>query len=695
MRKKSSVPRTTVPLKPEVHLCITAPLAFGWLPLDQSLTDKDRSSFLALSLPEQEYTFHLKNYKEVVRVFSTNHPDWKVVGIPLNIIAALQHVASLQIPPQERLLSWVPKRLLDNLFDYQKEGVAFAISRGGKCMIADEMGVGKSRQGLALIASYRQEWPCLIICPSSLCGQWFSLVKEWVLADNDPPETVKLITKGSDPLDAKVNIISYDMCSGKEAELTRRNITVALLDESHSIKSRTSKRTTVLLPILANCKRVILLSGTPALSRPSELFTQLFLLRRDMFHNFHEFGVRYCDGKKMHFGWQYDGARLLSELNIILETTCMIRRKKDDVLGDLPEKTRECVYLQLTEDQHALIDKSIHHLADITQKAKEKFVDPITQKAAFLSVWRDTGKAKCPSTVEYVNQLLDQGEKFVLFAHHKFVLDELEAFLTRKQVEFIRIDGTTAAKHRTRQVDEFQTKETIRVALLSITAAGCGLTLTAAHIVVFAELLFTPGIILQAEDRCHRISQVHPVSIRFLLAKGTSDERVWHMLSKKLNVLGQIYGQETTSFNAARGTFEEDITQTDMKDFIAAILGLTRDDTFASTDLTTSTTTVEPSMSDTTGVIEQVVEGAWDSKVLGKHFKTKAEKITSHFPIVPLSPITTTAITLSASTSTAATSPFDTSSVVKQETSLPSPCVTESPTKKLKPEPFVWKPKSK
>ncbi len=382
-------------------------------------------------------------------------------------------------------------------------------------------------------------------------------------------EEIRWVRKGSEPLDGRINIISYDLAVNKAQELNVRRIQVILCDESHKLKGRTSQRTKSLLPILNKARRTILMSGTPALSRPAELFTQLSILRPDIFRSFHDFGVRYCEGKKSHFGWQYEGASNLQELHIILETLCMIRRTKDEVL-ELPPKTRERVALTLAPEQVQLIDKSVAHLKQVTEKAKEKFVDPVTQKAAFLSVWRDTGRAKCPSAIEYIHHLLQQGEKFLVFAHHQYVLDEMETFLTRSGTSFIRIDGATPQNHRTRLADLFQEDPEIRVAVLSIMAAGSGLTLTAAHIVVFAELLFTPGDILQAEDRCHRISQVRPVSVRFLIAQGTPDERIWWMLNRKMQVLGNIHGKDKMALHSTQTTLEDEVGN--MRDFIAAIL---------------------------------------------------------------------------------------------------------------------------
>ena len=113
-----------------------------------------------------EWAFHA--YQQVIRCLSG--VAQKVVGIPGPTLAAMQHALTVKLPPVDQLLKMVPPLMTnaDYLNSYQKEGVAFAVAHGGKVLIADEMGVGKSRQALALLAVYRWEWPCVIICPSSL-----------------------------------------------------------------------------------------------------------------------------------------------------------------------------------------------------------------------------------------------------------------------------------------------------------------------------------------------------------------------------------------------------------------------------------------------------------------------------------------------------------------------------------------------
>jgi SWI/SNF-related matrix-associated actin-dependent regulator 1 of chromatin subfamily A len=524
------------------------------------------------------FSFPLKNYQEVVRAFRDLQPDLRCSSLPMATVNGLIQAAGFKELPQEEYLKYVPRNILEKLFDYQKEGVAYGLSRGGRVLLADEMGVGKSFQGLALLGAYMSEWPAAIICPASLKGQWYQLSEQYLkpaLPVELQSRCTKKVKDARDPLDACINIMSYDIATSKADDIGAKAFKVVLLDESHFIKGRTTDRAKKLLPQLGKSKRIILLSGTPSLSRPSEIFTQVSMLRRDVFSNFHAFGERYCGASRNRFGWSYDGAANLDELNVVLESLCMICRKKSEVLSDLPPKTRERVLLTMSPEQLLVVEKSMHHLREVEKK--KDTIDPITRKAAFMSLWRDVGTAKIPSVIEYMNKMLEnESEKFLVFSHHQNVLDELEFFLRKKQVNYIRIDGKTKEEHRTRMVKEFQDIENEngpQVALLSIMAVGMGVTLTAANTVLFAELYWTPGALLQAEDRVHRVGQTRPVTIKYLIAKATADEKIWWMLEKKIAVLGDMMGNSGARLGGQRSEFDEDLKQTDMQEFLTAILG--------------------------------------------------------------------------------------------------------------------------
>ncbi|KAL4424199.1 hypothetical protein ABPG75_001500 [Micractinium tetrahymenae] len=135
-------------------------------------------------------------------------------------------------------------------------------------------------------------------------------------------------------------------------------------------------------------------------------------------------------------------------------------------------------------------------------------------------LYRRTGPAKVRAAAEHVRALVDAGQKVLIFAHHAEVLDELQQ-RALAGVRCVRIDGQVNNEKRKPLVDRFQKDERCRAALLSITAAGVGITLTAASVVVFAELYWNPGSLVQAEDRAHRMGQRHPLEVHYLVAPGT------------------------------------------------------------------------------------------------------------------------------------------------------------------------------
>ena len=139
-----------------------------------------------------------------------------------------------------------------------------------------------------------------------------------------------------------------------------------------------------------------------------------------------------------------------------------------------------------------------------------------------------------------MKKFLARGEgKLCIFAHHKSVLNAIEKGCL-KNVRHIRIDGSTGPKIRQEYINQFQQNNRVRVALLGITAAGVAVTLTAAKHIMFAELFWTPAILLQAEDRCHRIGQTGTVRCKYFIATNTIDDLLWELTKQKFRVLGEI-----------------------------------------------------------------------------------------------------------------------------------------------------------
>nr|XP_042698972.1 SWI/SNF-related matrix-associated actin-dependent regulator of chromatin subfamily A-like protein 1 isoform X5 [Chrysemys picta bellii] len=298
-------------------------------------------------------------------------------------------------------------------------------------------------------------------------------------------------------------------------------------------------------------KRAILLSGTPAMSRPAELYTQIVAVRPTFFPQFHSFGLRYCDAKKMPWGWDYSRSSNLGELKLLLEESVMIRRLKSDVLSQLPAKQRKMVVVA-PEGMNA---KTKAELAATAKEMSKGYKSKQQEKEALLLFYNRTAEAKIRSVIEYILELLESGrDKFLVFAHHKIVLNAISKALENKHVGYIRIDGSTSSAERQSLCQKFQFSEKHSVAVLSLTAANTGLTLSSADLVVFAELFWNPGVLIQAEDRAHRIGQTSSVNVHYLVAKGTADDYLWPMIQEKIKVLGEAGLSEASFSETAEAT---------------------------------------------------------------------------------------------------------------------------------------------
>ncbi|KAM7153617.1 SWI/SNF-related matrix-associated actin-dependent regulator of chromatin subfamily A-like protein 1 isoform 2-T2 [Macrochelys suwanniensis] len=446
-------------------------------------------------------------------------------------------------------LSVVDSKIVMSLMPFQREGVNFAISREGRLLLADDMGLGKTIQAICIAAYYRKEWPLLVVTPSSVRFTWAEAFHRWLPSLS--PESTNVILTGKDNLSAKlINIISFDLLSKMDKQL-KDTFQVVIIDESHFLKNTKTARCRAAMPLLKAAKRVILLSGTPAVSRPAELYTQIVAVRPTFFPQFHSFGLRYCDAKKMPWGWDYSRSSNLGELKLLLEESVMIRRLKSDVLSQLPAKQRKMVVVA-PEGMNAKTK------AELAAKAKEMakgYRSKQQEKEALLLFYNRTAEAKIRSVIEYILDLLESGrDKFLVFAHHKIVLNAISKELENKHVGYIRIDGSTSSAERQSLCQKFQFSEKHSVAVLSLTAANTGLTLSSADLVVFAELFWNPGVLIQAEDRAHRIGQTSSVDVHYLVAKGTADDYLWPMIQEKIKVLGEAGLSEAHFSETAEAT---------------------------------------------------------------------------------------------------------------------------------------------
>lgn len=445
--------------------------------------------------------------------------------------------------------------LKGELRPFQRAGVEYALTNR-RVFIADEMGLGKTVQALATIEA-AGAYPALVVCPASLKYNWAREAERWLA------RTVEVLNGNGSETRAEIVICNYDIVKKHLESLKARGFRAVVLDESHYVKNYRAQRTEACREVMKGVPYRLCLTGTPVLNRPQELLSQLGILGRlDDFGGFWEFARRYCDARKTRWGWDLSGASNLEELNLKLRATCFIRREKKEVLRELPSKQRVVIPVEIdNRDEYgrALNDlsswvrekvrkdeeflKTLEGLSDVERrKAILERVNSAVERAyraeqlvRVEALKQVVVKGKMAAVKEWVSDFLETGEKLVLFAQHKEVVEELS-----REYGALKVLGDMDSKARQATVDRFQNDPGSRLIVLNMQAGGVGLTLTAASNVAFIELGWTPGVHDQAEDRCHRIGQEGSVTAWYLLGRETIDEDIYDLIEQKRAVVESV-----------------------------------------------------------------------------------------------------------------------------------------------------------
>lgn len=422
-------------------------------------------------------------------------------------------------------------------FPYQKEVILDAEDFDGRALISAEMGLGKTIMSLALLLRERIEsWPAVVVCPCSVKHQWES---EAIRMGICPTilEGTKAEQNGRSVKPPRLTIVNWDILYARLPELIQQGTKTLIVDECQFGANRRSRRTKAALKLGRSCKHVIALSGTPLVNRPAELWPTLHMIRPDLYPSFWQFAQRFCRPRKTPWGWDFSGASNLDILHSTLSRQLMIRRLKRDVLKDLPDKMRSVVPVEISdrkEYDHAKNDfvgwlKA--RQADRVQSALR--AQQMTQIGYLL---RLTARLKLRAVVDWLNCWLEESdEKIVVFAVHTKMIEALDRRL--EGGKHVVVDGSVSGRLRKAACDQFQRDSKTRVLIGNVKAAGVGLNLTASSTVAFAELPWTPGLVSQAEDRCHRIGSKGTVWVHFLVAAGTIEERLCRAIQEKQQVI--------------------------------------------------------------------------------------------------------------------------------------------------------------
>lgn len=427
---------------------------------------------------------------------------------------------------------------MKKLYPFQEGGVARilgAFDRGREngpkgIFLADEMGLGKTVQVARALSSLPGN--SAVIAPASLVPTWLE-----ELEDSD-------VKAARFPKIARCTVGSYGdapkMCCNAKLE----HLTTLVVDEAHLVKNHEAVRTQWVHELAKRALFRIPVTGTPIFNHPRDLWTNLILVNPGLWgppdtQGFLKFAARYCDSKKVFrwFGkrrveqWDHSGAANLLELREKMEPE-MLRRTKAAVLPQLPDKVRQVVSLPSTGNER--VERKLVRFDDALFR---KWSEP-GLFAQLAELRHQTAREKIPHVLDYIAEVLEGREKIVVFAYHVDIVEGLRKRLDRYGVACITEKQTPEQRHAAAK--EFQTGSA-RILLGSLVVASAGFTLTAADLMLFVELSFNPGEMLQAEDRIHRIGQSRSVLIQYAVTERSIDEHVARLLVKKQGVIEEVF----------------------------------------------------------------------------------------------------------------------------------------------------------
>ena len=430
------------------------------------------------------------------------------------------------------------------LFPFQKRGVLFIEKKNGRALIGDEMGLGKTIQAIAWSYLHPELKPFIVVCPASLKYNWSQEIQETL-----PYKAEIEVIQGKKiyPLKQKLDyiIINYDVLDAWVERLQKTNSQAVITDEAHFYKNDKAKRTKAVKKLAKGKKGFVALSGTPITSRPVEFYNVLKLLSTTLFPNKWYYMMRYCDAKNNGYGWDFSGASHTEELHRMISGVVMIRRKKSEVFKELPDKLWSYVPLKLNNYTEYTKAKN-SFIAWLKESKGDKAANRAknAQTLVQLSYLKQLAvEGKLKGAIEWIKEFLESSdEKLVVFAVHRKIVDELMQTFSDMAV---KVDGSLSSIKKQAAVNRFQTDSKVRLFIGNIQAAGVGITLTAASHVAFLELPWTPGEVVQAEDRCHRIGQKNNVNVYYLLADNTIDMDLAKLIDKKRKVIGAVLDGQT------------------------------------------------------------------------------------------------------------------------------------------------------
>jgi len=424
---------------------------------------------------------------------------------------------------------------------YQSKGVKKILKKfNGRALLADDMGLGKSLQAIMVMKKLKQK--VVITCPATLKYNWVDELKKFL------PSEIPYICSGQkaliEPIKANIIICNYEILNYWKKCIKDSGVNLFIADESQCLKTRDTVRTKSAQYLCDSVDYRLLLSGTPIENNPAELYSQLRMIDKTIFPSYLLFIKKYNGARQSQFGWQLHTATNTKKLNNILKKRCMVRRKKCDVLKELPEKVRQVIKGEIDnrkedDDAEENIIKWIRRNTDLSiKKAKKNKELAKLDKLKYIAA-----KGKMKAFCEWVNNQSPK-EKLIVFCYNKKIVEAMAL----KLKDCVLVDSNKSSEERQLLVQKFQKDDSIRVFLTTIRVGGTGLTLTAASTTVFFQQDWNASRHDQAEDRVHRIGQTaSSCNAIYFIARNTVEEKIIKLIdARRKNTSAIIDGEKVS-----------------------------------------------------------------------------------------------------------------------------------------------------
>ena len=448
----------------------------------------------------------------------------------------------------EQIKEALPPTFTATLRNYQQDGFEWLMKLAnwgvGACL-ADDMGLGKTVQALAAILTRSHNGPTLVVCPASVRTNWEREAEKFAPTLN--PIQFGIGDRKSILENLKSNdllITSYGLMQTEAESLALIDFATIVLDEAQAIKNRLAKRSKAAMELKADFK--IITTGTPIENHLGELWNLFNFINPGLLGSLDRFRERFALPIS-----RYNDENRQEQLKKLIRPF-ILRRRKSEVLKELPDKTEIVLSVTMSPEEKAFYEAlrrsaveklseeaanqsgfNIKILAEITRLRQACCNPKLVQRNVNIQ------SSKLELFKETIQELLENGHKVLVFSQFVKHLRILEDSLQKMKVSYQYLDGSTSQKKRQAAIDEFQNGNG-DVFLISLKAGGVGLNLTNADYVIHMDPWWNPAVEDQASDRAHRIGQKRPVTIYRLVTEGTIEEKIVQLHAQKRDLADSL-----------------------------------------------------------------------------------------------------------------------------------------------------------